>query len=432
MGIVRAKSGDVVTIGSLASGYPTQNTWGDKIAAVDPGVPLRDYHPSITDPLKLWKTQPSLRKVVSAAARWFAMVPWHAYVRVDDNDRKRLADSPLERIFEEPAPLVSGYQLITDLMVDRMIFDLCCAVYVDDELVRIPPGLLSIKSDTLGRPREIVIQTPTGMDDIDITDAPKIITWGWHPRKAGGVSPMHTLAALLEENRRSVEWRSAQWRSSPKTALILTRPASVKKWDETHKERFLETWRQWRDNVSGGTPILEDGMDIKGLPDSLNPRNAQDIPGRQLTDAEVASAYFIPPELVGVRPGNFSNIDAWRQMLYGPILGPYFTELQQAANRRSFVQAIDVTPGLYIEANREAAMAGTFMEQARILQTAVGGPFMTRAEARARLNLPYIDGTDELVTPLNVTEGGQASPTDSGDQNIGGDNAAPEEREDQP
>src|SRR5690606_20848533 len=127
--------------------------------------------------------------VVSAAARWFAMVPWHAYVRVDDNDRKRLADSPLERIFEEPAPLVSGYQLITDLMVDRMIFDLCCAVYVDDELVRIPPGLLSIKSDTLGRPREIVIQTPTGMDDIDITDAPKIITWGWHPRKAGGVSP---------------------------------------------------------------------------------------------------------------------------------------------------------------------------------------------------------------------------------------------------
>lgn len=432
MSAIRAKSGDVVTLGSFANGYPSTTTWGDKIEVVDPGVPLREYFPQLTDPLKLWKTQPSLRKVVSAAARWFAMVPWHAYVRVDDNDRQRRSDSRLEQLFEEPAALVSGYQLINDLMVDRMIFDLCCAVYVDDELVRIPPSLLRIKSDRLGRPREVIIETPAGMDDLDITDAPKIITWGWHPNKAGGVSPMHTLAALLEENRRSVEWRTTVWRTTPKTSLVLTRPATIKKWDTAQRDRFLESWRQWRDNAGGGTPILEDGMDFKTLPDSLNPRNAQDIEGRKLTDAEVASAYFIPPELVGAREGNFSNIDAFRQMLYGPILGPYFTELQQAANRRSFVKAIDATSGLYIEANREAAMAGSFMEQARILQTAVGGPFMTRAEARARLNLPYLDGTDELVTPLNVTEGGQASPTDSGAQNFGGDNADPEAREDQP
>ena len=37
---------------------------------------------------------------------------------------------------------------------------------------------------------------------------------------------------------------------------------------------------------------------------------------------------------------------------------------------------------------------------------------MTRNEARAMLNLPAIDGGDELVTPLNVLTGGQASPND--------------------
>lgn len=38
---------------------------------------------------------------------------------------------------------------------------------------------------------------------------------------------------------------------------------------------------------------------------------------------------------------------------------------------------------------------------------------MTRNEARAANNLPRVEGGDELITPLNVTEGGQASPRDT-------------------
>lgn len=38
---------------------------------------------------------------------------------------------------------------------------------------------------------------------------------------------------------------------------------------------------------------------------------------------------------------------------------------------------------------------------------------MTRNEARADNNLPPIEGGDELIVPLNVVEGGQASPTDT-------------------
>ena len=38
---------------------------------------------------------------------------------------------------------------------------------------------------------------------------------------------------------------------------------------------------------------------------------------------------------------------------------------------------------------------------------------MTRNEARADNNLPPVDGGDELIVPLNVVEGGQASPQDT-------------------
>lgn len=38
---------------------------------------------------------------------------------------------------------------------------------------------------------------------------------------------------------------------------------------------------------------------------------------------------------------------------------------------------------------------------------------MTRNEARADNNLPPVEGGDELIVPLNVIQGGQASPTDT-------------------
>ena len=431
MTVIKAKGGDTVTIGSFSTGYPTQTTWGNTIPVVDAGVPLLDYTPNATDPLKIWKTQPSVRKVVGFAARNFATIPWHAYQRADDNDRRRQASSPAERIFEEPRPLMTGYQFWETMITDRLVYDFCLAIYVHGEgLTRIPPSLVRIKSDHFGVARQIVLVMPEGQDELDVTDAPKIVSWGWHATKAGGVSPMQTLAAILDENLRSIEWRARQWENSPKMSGILKRPETARKWDPAHRERFQKEWAAWKTSAkAGGTPILEHGMEYEQL-DGLTPKDARDVEGRQLTDVEVASAFHIPPELVGAREGSFASIDAFRQMLYGPVLGPLFTELQQAVNAGGVIQTIDATRDLYVEPNRQAGMQGSFMEQIRAMQTMTGGPILTRAEARAMLNLRHIEGTDELIVPLNVIEGGQASPTDSGEQNVGGDNADPEARED--
>ena len=48
-----------------------------------------------------------------------------------------------------------------------------------------------------------------------------------------------------------------------------------------------------------------------------------------------------------------------------------------------------------------------------MVATSTGAPWLTRNEARARANLPAIDGADELVVPLNVLTGGMASPRDT-------------------
>ena len=45
---------------------------------------------------------------------------------------------------------------------------------------------------------------------------------------------------------------------------------------------------------------------------------------------------------------------------------------------------------------------------------------MTRNETRKIQNLPAVEGGDELITPLNVLIGGQASPQDGGDPDPAG------------
>ena len=430
MAVVRAKSGGLVTIGRIGSGYPQLTTQGLPWSSPDPGIRLLDYSVEPTrDPLKIWKSQPELRKVVDFAARQFASVSWHLYQRKGDNDRVRMSNSRAERIFADPSPGVTGYMLIRDLVTDLMIYDICCAILLDDELVRIPAGLLKVQSDWLGRVEGVWV-TAGSDEGFEITDAPKVMTWGWHPTKAGGVSPMYTLAELLDESMESVAWRKAQWDRAPKMSGMISRPQQQRAWTKEQRERFKEDFKQWQKENMGGTLLLEDGMTYTPLSSQVRPKDMRDIEGRKLTAEEVASAFHIPPELVGARAGNFASIDAFRQMLFGPTLGPMFQQFQQAINQGGIIEAFDTSKDLYLEANREGAMAGTFMEQARYFQTATGGPVMTRAEARSRMNLKYLDGTDELIVPLNVVEGGQASPTDSGEQNLGGDNAAPEERQD--
>ena len=434
MAHIKSKAGQRVTIGRVGDGYPQMLTTGERWSTPDAGVSLLNYvGDPARDPLKIWKTQPELRKVVDFAARQFASIPWHLYQRKGDNDRARQSNSPAERILRTPSRFVSGFMLMRDLATDVMMYDMCLAILADDDLVRIPPSLIKIKSDRLGRVTGIWLKSDTGRDedDLDVTGAPMISTWGWHPTSAGGVSPMSTLADKLDETLQSVLWRRAQWERSPKMSGTVSRPANQRAWTDEQRARFKADFKQWQQKNMGGTLLLEEGMTYTPLTNQIRPKDMRDIEGRKLTAEEVASAFHIPPELVGARQSNYSGVDAFRQMLFGPTLGPMFQQFEQAINQGGIIGALDARDGLYMEANREAGMAGTFMEQARIMQTMTGGPVMSRAEGRAKLNLPYIPGTDDLIVPKNVSEGGQASPTDSGSQNVGGDNVAPENRQDQ-
>lgn len=403
----------VLTTSGVRGGSPLDSprSW----LVPDAGVPLSAVEVSGVSPSTIWRTQPSVRKVVGYAARQVAMLPWKVFRR-GDRGRERVRDSATEKLLRSPSPnaAVPGttFKLVRDLVIDALLYDRYLAVVVDGQLFRVPPGTWTVRSDWLGRPAEIRLLTPAGHDDIDATGAPMICGWGWHASKAGGVSPIKTLADTLAESRSAMKWRRRQWEQAPGFGGLLRHPTSFR--NKEKMDAFRESWMEWRDGRRG-TPILEDGMEYF-VPDSPLSKDALDLDGRKLTAIEVATMFHIPPELVGDRDANYGNMQALRAMLYGVVLGPLIEDLQGAANV-GLLPRLDAGDDLYVEISREAALNGSLVEQAGVLQTMTGGPVMTRSEARERLNLPLLPDTDGLIVPLNVLVGGQASPTDSGSQN---------------
>ena len=126
----------------------------------------------------------------------------------------------------------------------------------------------------------------------------------------------------------------------------------------------------------------------------------------------MCNAFQISPENVGFRTGTNSNISAFKEQLWNVELMPYIVALEEALNL-SLPEAVGELD-CYIKANVDAKLRGTTSEQYQALSTATGRPFMTTNQARQILDMPRVPGGDQLITPLNVSEGGQPSPQDGG------------------
>lgn len=398
------------------------------IPVADPGVPLAELNKARVE--AIWRTQPNVRKVVDFCARNIASIPLHTFERVSDTDRPRITDHVLAATLGSPQPRVAPYRFWHAVLSDGLLYDRWAVIMESREdggmdLVRVPAWRLRLDSDALGRVTSawfwVGEQVRREDGDVDgwrpLNLGALMFDHGYAPKSAG-LSPLETLADILAESAEAVTYRRQVWNNGARVPAWISRPAGAD-WSPEAKARFGTGFRSafTADGPNaGGVPLLEDGMELHGL-DAFKPQDTQDLEGRRLTAIEVAAAYHIAPELVGAQQGNYSNVKEFRQMLYRDSLGPYITAWEGAINAQ-LVPELAGDRKLYVEANVESKLRGSFEEQAQILSTSTGAPWMTRAEARGRVNLPQIDGADELVVPLNVLVGGQASPRDAGTQNL--------------
>lgn len=401
----------VMSAGQLAqiqpSWWPT-NSYGS----------LRMYNDYNYDYATLYRTQPNVRTCVDFLARNIAQLGLHVFRRISDTDRERLTDHPLARVIGRPLPAefkVTRYRLIEALVGDLGVYFNAYWLKVRREgapvgLLRIPPQYVEVSGGILPTKYAITLSgwrreiSPSDIFHIRGYNAESPIT---------GLSPMETLRRILAEEHAAGDYREHFWKNAARMHGVIERPAGAPEWSAPARERFkteFEVLYGGAEN-SGKTAVLEEGMTWKEM--SFNPQESEYLAGRKLTREECARAYHIPLPMVGILDhATFSNIKEQHKQLYQDALGPWLKMIEEDIDLQLLPEFGD-TAGIYVEFNIQEKLAGSFEEQTQSLQSAVGAPYMTRNEARARMNLPSIEGGDVLVTPLNVLVGGQASPRDS-------------------
>lgn len=370
---------------------------------------------------KIWRSQPAVRTVTSFLARNIAQLGLPLFKRQSDTERERLQDHPLAMLLRRPNPWTTRYRFINALVHDLAIYDSAYLLRSKVEgstagLIRLPPMMVTPGGDNWLTPEEFVF---VGSKQRKTFPADQVVYFrGYSGYEDIGASPLESLRQILLEDWSGSRMREQTMRNGARVSGYIKRPpkADSGDWSKAARDRFREQWQQQyvgEGAQAGGTPVLEDGMEFVAA--SQTAKDLQYIEGRKLTREEVAAAYFIPPPMVGILDkASFSNITEQHKMLYQDTLGPWLAMIQDEIALQLIPDFEPAKPhAFYVEFNLREKLTGSFEERSASIQASVGAPWMTVNEARALDNRPPIEGGDELVRPLNVTQNGDQNPIEA-------------------
>ncbi|QDQ99318.1 phage portal protein [Tomitella fengzijianii] len=376
----------------------------------------------------LWRDQPHLRTVVGYLARNIAQIGLHVYARDDDDGRTRLRTDPLAELLRIPNADQTGYELLYTLVADLALYDTAYWAVARDEsrgdgrwsIRPIPPTWVA---NTYGNTAfgyggyEVIFPESDGRP-IRVPAKDMLVFHGWTPADPRrGTSPVQALKSTLAEQINAQLYRDQRWRKGARADAYIARPKDAPEWSKEARNRFVRAWRDaYTGNDgsdAGGNPLLEDGMELKRT--GFSAKDDQYVETSRLSLETVAQVYHVNPTMVGLLDNaNYSNVREFRRMLYGDTLGPTLEQIAQRINA-FLAPRVAADPTAYVEFNVKAKLQGSFEEQAAVMQSAVGAPWMTVNEARARENMPAVESGDELVQPLNITKPGATEPIEAAD-----------------
>lgn len=381
------------------------------------GQVLWSFNESSDSPLEkraiedLWKSQPHLRTVVNFLARNIAQLGLHSFVS-DGESNVRVRGDAVSAVISKPNQRQTRYDLVFGLVADLALYDrayLLCITDADREegysVYNLPSAWVGTKATSFYGATEFSVAIPGEDGGVVKFGADQIVEFeGWTPGAPGcSTSPVETLRLTLEEQHHARVHRKQLWKKNGRIGSFITRPKDAPSWDGEARKRFmsmLDAFVGDKGPRAGGMPLLEDGMGVQKV--GFSSADEQWADSAKLSLATVAQVYHVNPTMIGLLDNaNYSNVREFRRGLYGDTLGPIITMIEGRLNA-FLLPMLNAPAGQFVEFNVEAKLRGSFEEQAAVISSSVGGPWMTRNEARRLQNLAAIEGGDKLIVPLNL------------------------------
>ncbi|HCR86549.1 MAG TPA: phage portal protein [Alphaproteobacteria bacterium] len=284
---------------------------------------------------------------ISMIAKTISSVPLKLYDR-SAGLKTEIKNHEIIDILNFPNPLTNGKLFIESLASYRIISGNAYILAVHNgngkpaELYALRPDRVSIISDRSGFTTGYLYSSngkETRYNCNKITGRSNILHLkNFHPLDDHyGLSPVEAAAYSIDQHNQAAQWNQAllQNGAKPSGALVVK---SEKEGgmgilsEEQYSRIKSQIEEQFTGTNNAGRPILlEGGMDWKEL--SLSPKDMDYIECKNIAAREIALAFGIPPQLLGIQGDNtYANLSEARLSFWEQTILPMMDELCNALN----------------------------------------------------------------------------------------------------
>ncbi len=167
-------------------------------------------------------------------------------------------------------------------------------------------------------------------------------------------------------------------------------------------ERLAASWQAARSGLNSAhkVVVLEDGM--KYTPTVMSAEAAQMIETRKFQLEEIARYFRLPPHKIGILDkATFSNIEEQGLEFVTDTMQPLVTAYEQRIRKQLIIDQSRYMAEFLLD----NILRGRAVDRANVYTKYVNFGVMTRNEVRERENMNPLDGLDEPLMPLNLTDG---------------------------
>lgn len=183
-------------------------------------------------------------------------------------------------------------------------------------------------------------------------------------------------------------------------------PGSFK--DAEAKKVFRESYQQAQSGANRGKVlVLENGMKFHEV--GVTNRDAQFLELRKFQITDIARLFRVPPHMIGdLDRATFSNIEQQSLEFVMHTMTPWAERWEASIE----AELLPDDKGLEVEFDFANLMRGDAASRAGYYQSGIQNGWLTRNEARLAENLNPLEGLDEPLRPLNMTEESDAEETE--------------------
>lgn len=187
------------------------------------------------------------------------------------------------------------------------------------------------------------------------------------------------------------------------------------KWEET-KARLAETWsslvgsKETDKSKPGQGMLLDQGMTFEQIK-MLTLQDADAAALKVQTMKRICGLFGVPPAMIGIADQKYNNTQTMLDEFYKATMYPMIINIEQKM-KSHFLKGY---PNLSIRFDTKDFLKGAPLDQINFVAAGVKAGIMTPNEAREYMNMPRVDGADELVgdsAPAEPVPG--TSPQDTG------------------